>query len=239
MVSLVREQAERHPGYGYRRITVIIRRENLLVNPKRVHRIWKAEGLQLTRRPARKRRYGPKGTVIHKSQYPNHVWTYDFLADRTERGHMLRFLTVLDEYTRESLAIHVDRSIKSASVLHILEWLFLLRGAPDHIRSDNGPEFIAHAVQNWLRDRRCQTIYITPGSPWENPFIESFNGKFREECLNRYIFENVQESRQITEAWRIEYNQYRPHSSLGYLTPQEFALQSANVSSVKQAILSL
>ena len=152
--------------------------------------------------------------------------TYDFLEGRTERGGKLRMLTVLDEYTRECLTIHVARSISSRQVIQQLEWLFLLRGAPDYLRSDNGPEFIAYALQQWLRDRQCKTMYITPGSPWENPFIESFNGKFRAECLDRWIFLNGHEAQIVIEDWRQEYNHRRPHSSLGYLPPAAFAEQA-------------
>ena len=220
----IRDLADRHHSYGYRRITVLMRREgSKKINKKCVHRIWKAEGLQLPRRKPKKRRYGPKGEVIHKAERPNHVWSYDFLEDRTEKGNKLRILTVMDEFTRECLAILVDRSIPSAQVIHLLEWLFLVHGAPEHIRSDNGPELVAQAVQDWLAQRQCKTIYITPGSPWENPYIESFIGKLRTECLDRYLFVNVQEAQEILENWRYEYNHYRPHSSLGYLTPMEFS----------------
>jgi putative transposase len=220
----IRGLANRNKTYGYRRISALLRREgSKKINKKRVHRIWKAEGLQLTRKKPRKRRFSPKGEVIHKAERRNHVWSYDFLEDRTEKGGKLRILTVMDEFTRESLAILVGRSIPSAQVIHLLEWLFLVQGTPEHLRSDNGPELVAQAVQDWLAQCQCQTIYITPGSPWENPYIESFNGKFRAECLDRYVFANVQEAQEITENWRYEYNHYRPHSSLGYLTPVEFS----------------
>jgi len=232
----IRDLADRHKIYGYRRITALLRREgSRIINEKRVHRIWKAEGLQLTRRKPRKRRFGPQGEVIHKAERRNHVWSYDFLEDRTEKGDKLRFLTVMDEFTRESLAILVGRSISSTQVIDLLEWLFLVHGAPEHIRSDNGPELVAQAVQGWLAQRQCQTIYITPGSPWENPYIESFNGKFRAECLDRYVFVNVQEAQEIAENWRYEYNHYRPHSSLGYLTPVEFAGRNLKISIKKGA----
>ncbi len=220
----IRDLVNRNKTYGYRRITALLRREgSKKINKKRVHRIWKDEELQLTRRKRRKRRYGPKGEVIHKAERRNHVWSYDFVEDRTEQGNKLRILAVMDEFTRESLAILVDRSIASVQVINLLEWLFLVRGAPEYIRSDNGPEFVAQAVQEWLAQRQCNTIYITPGSPWENPYIESFIGKLREECLDRYSFVNVQEAQEILENWRQEYNHYRPHSSLGYLTPTEYA----------------
>jgi len=221
----VRKLANRHPGYGYRRIIAVLRREGSQVNHKRVQRIWKAEGLQLPRRKPRKRRYGPKGEVIHKAQYRNHVWSYDFLEDRTQNGRRLRILAVIDEFTRECLALLVDRAITSEKVVGLLDWLFLAYGAPQHLRSDNGPEFVARKVQDWLAERNCQTLYITPGSPWENAYIESFIGKFRKECLDRYLFFNLRETQTIIEDWRDEYNYYRPHSALGYMAPAAFAAQ--------------
>lgn len=223
LVTKIRRLVTEHPAYGYRRVTAVLRREGLSVNEKRVHRIWKAEGLQVPRRRPRKRRRGPPGEVIRRAERPNHVWTYDFVEDRTERGGKLRMLTVLDEYTRESLAIRVERSIRAERVIETLEWLFLTKGVPQYIRSDNGPELVAKAVQDWLAKNGCGTIYIEPGSPWENPYIESFNGTFRRECLDRYAFASGQEAREIVAAWRQEYNEGRPHSSLGYMTPAEFA----------------
>jgi transposase InsO family protein len=221
----VRQLAHQHPGYGYRRITVILRREGSPVNHKRVQRIWQAEGLQLPRRKPRKRRCGPRGEVIHKAQYRNHVWSYDFLEEHTVRGKRLRILAVIDEFTRECLALLVDRSITSNEVVDLLDWLFLIYGKPKFLRSDNGPEMVAHKVQDWLSEQGCRTIYISPGSPWENAYIESFFGKFRKECVDRYLFYTMKEARSIIEDWRIEYNQYRPHSSLGYLPPAAFAAQ--------------
>lgn len=221
----VRQLANQHPNYGYRRITAILRREGSQVNHKRVQRIWQAEGLQLPRRKPRKRWCGPKGEVIHKAQYRNHVWSYDFLEEHTVRGKRLRILAVIDEFTRECLAFLVDRSITSNEVVDLLEWLFLVYGKPRHIRSDNGPELIAHKIQDWLAEQGCKTIYISPGSPWENAYIESFIGKFRKECVDRYLFYTLKETRSIVEDWRQEYNNYRPHSSLGYLPPSAFVAQ--------------
>ena len=226
----IRSLASRHKRFGYRRIAVLLRRKGIEANTKRVHRIWKAEGLSLPPRRPKRRRTGPKGEVIRKAEKPNHVWTYDFMEDRTERGGRLKILTVLDEYTRESLAIRVERSIDSHKVIETLEWLVAERGVPDHIRSDNGPEFIAQAVQEWLGSSGCRTLFINPGSPWENPYIESFNGKFRDECLNMEVFASGKEAQMIVEAWRKDYNAYRPHSSLGYLTPAEFADRSGSSS---------
>jgi transposase InsO family protein len=225
----VRQLANQHPNYGYRRITAILRREGSHVNHKRVQRIWQAEGLQLPRRKPKKRCCGPKGEVIHKAQHRNQVWSYDFLEEHTVRGKRLRILAVIDEFTRECLALLVDRSITSNEVVDLLEWLFLVYGKPQHIRSDNGPELIAHKVQNWLADQGCETIYISPGSPWENAYIESFIGKFRKECVDRYLFYTLEEARSIIEDWRQEYNHYRPHSSLGYLPPAAFAAQQSHL----------
>ena len=168
---------------------------------------------------------GPVGEIVNKAEYPNHVWSYDFVEDRTERGGKLRILVIIDEYTRECLAIRIAASIPASVVVEILEWLFLTRGVPKYLRSDNGPEFVAKAVCQWLEESGCQTLFITPGSPWENGYIESFIDKLRDECLNREIFRNGREAQTIVEAWRQEYNDYRPHSSLDYLTPTEFARQ--------------
>jgi putative transposase len=233
--SKIRETAEQHPTYGCPRITVLIRREGSNINHKRIHRLWKEEGLQLPRRRPRKRHLGPKGEVKQKAEYPNHVWSYDFLEDRTEKGSKLRFLTVLDEFTREALALPVQRSFTAKDVIATLEWIALQRGLPIHIRSDNGPEFVAQAVTTWIEQHHSSTIFITPGSPWENPYIESFNGKFRQECLDRYLFINVQEAQLIAEDWRHEYNCFRPHSSLDYLSPREFASRHALLGAIPSA----
>lgn len=222
-VGLIRTYAEEQPMYGYRMIAAMLKQDGHTINGKRVYRIWRQEGLQLPRRRASKRRYGDSTGKRQRATRPNEVWSYDFLASCTERGGKLRMLTILDEYTRESIAIHVAPSISSHQVIQLLEWLFLVHGAPSYLRSDNGPEFIALALQQWLRDQQCCTLYITPGSPWENPFIESFNGTLRTECLNRWSFADGREAQIIIEQWRQGYNHHRPHSSLGYLTPAAFA----------------
>ena len=219
----IHELAVRHSRYGYRRISALLRREGWKVNRKRVHRIWKAEGLSLPLRRPRRRRIGTVGEIVNRAEYPNHVWSYDFLEDRTERGGKLRILAMIDEYTRECLAIKIAPSIPASAVVEILEWLFLTRGVPKYLRSDNGPEFVAKAVCQWLEENGCQSLFIEPGSPWENGYVESFNDKLRDECLNREIFRNGKEAQSIVETWRGEYNNYRPHSSIGYLTPSEFA----------------
>ena len=224
-IALIREYAHEQPMYGYRIIAAMLKHDGYRINRKRVQRIWRQEGLQLPRRKVVKRRFGDSTGTLRRASHPNEVWTYDFLEARTERGGKLRMLTILDEYTRECLTIHVARSISSRQVIQQLEWLVLLRGAPDYLRSDNGPEFVAYALQQWLRDRHCKTMYITPGSPWENPFIESFNGTFRSDCLKRWVFTDGHEAQIIIEQWRQEYNHRRPHSSLGYLAPVAFAEQ--------------
>jgi transposase InsO family protein len=211
--------------YGYRRITVLLRREGWQVNKKRVHRLWQKEGLSLPLRRPRRRRCGPVGEIVNKAEHRNHVWSYDFLEDRTEGGRKLRILVVIDEYTRECLAIRVAPSMSALGVIDVLEWLFMVHGVPKYLRSDNGPEFVAKAVRQWLEGTGCQTLFIEPGSPWENGYVESFIDKLRDECLNREIFRNGKEAQEIIEAWRQEYNNYRPHSSLGYLTPTEYAKQ--------------
>jgi transposase InsO family protein len=219
----IEKLSQEHDAYGYRMVTAVLRRSGWRVNHKRVHRIWKEEKLQQPRKTKKKRAVGPKGEVPNKATHPNHVWSYDFVEDRTEFGVKIRVLNIEDEYTRESLFQRAERSIPSTKVLDTLEWLFLIHGAPEHIRSDNGPEFIARKVQAWLEKQGCQTLYINPGSPWENGYIESLNATFRRECLDRHLFRNLKEAQDIIEKWRVEYNEKRPHSSLGYMTPKEFA----------------
>ena len=207
---------------GYRMIHALLRREGFAVNRKRVHRIWKEERLQVPRK-RRKRRRGPKGDVVRRALYRNHVWSWDFVEDSTERGERLRFLTMVDEYTRESLALEVGRSLGAEEALAVMDWLLPARGAPCYLRSDNGPEFVASEVRRWLAEKRVKTIYIEPGSPWENAYIESFNGTFRDECLNMNVFGSAEEAGRIVESRRKDYNGSRPHSSLGYMTPLEFS----------------
>ncbi len=214
-----------HKRYGYRMITAKLRQDGWVVNHKRVQRIWQKEGLQVPYRRKFKKAMGSSANScsVKKAEYPNHVWTYDFVSDQTEDGRKLRLLTVLDEFTRESPAIEVARSMPAGDVISVLDYLFMIRGVPKLIRSDNGPEFIAHSITRWLYDQGVETIHIAPGSPWENGYIESFNGKFRDEVLNRELFYSVKEAKVIVEDWRMEYNHHRPHSSLGYKTPAEFA----------------
>lgn len=223
LLDRIKELSRRHKRYGYRRVTELLCREGPIVNHKRVYRLWNAEGLALPRKRPKRRRAGETAEMVNKAAYKNHVWAYDFVEDRTDKGNKLRMLNIVDEYTRECLAIRVERSIDSLKVIDTLNWLFLTRAVPGHIRSDNGPEFIAKALKAWLAEAGCKAIYITPGSPWENSYVESFNGKFRDECLNREVFHNAAEARRVVENWRREYNEFRPHSSLGYMTPSEFS----------------
>lgn len=224
----IKELSRKQKRYGARRIHALLVREGVNVNYKRVHRIWKDEGLSLPRRRPKRHRAGPVTEVVNKAVRKDHVWSYDFVEDRTVGGGRLRCLTIVDEFTRECLALPVRPSFNARNVIETLEWLFLVRGVPEYLRSDNGPEFIAHAVQEWLKEKGVKTLFINPGSPWENPYIESFNGKFRDECLNRELFQSCEEARIMIESWRVEYNEYRPHSSLGYMTPSEFAAHVAS-----------
>lgn len=214
--------AGKHKRYGSPRAYALLRRAGTIVNHKRVERVWKEQGFSLPRRKKRKR-CKKKQNIPMRAEYPNHVWTYDFVHDVTDDGRKLKFLTVLDEFTRKSLKIEADRRIPATSVVAVLQQLFLLHGAPQYVRSDNGPEFIAGVTQAWLKAHNVQTRYIDPGSPWQNAYGESFNDKLRSEWLNMEIFYNVAEAKILTEQWRLRYNNERPHSSLGYLTPREFA----------------
>lgn len=214
----------KHPRYGCRQVTRLIRRSGWLVNRKRVHRLWKQEGLRVPSRQRKKRRlgHGENGIVRRKAERPNHVWSYDFVWDQTEDGRMLKMLPVMDEFSRRCLTIEVARSITATHVVRMLERLFEKYGEPEFIRSDNGPEFIAKTVQVWLATRGAKTLYITPGSPWENGYSESFNSRLRDELLDRELFTSEAEARALLEEHRREYNEHRPHSSLGGKTPVEF-----------------
>ena len=213
--------ATRYGRYGYRRITALLKNDGWSVNHKRVERIWRREGLKVPKKqPKRERLWLNDGSCIRKRpKYRNHVWAYDFVMDRTHNGKRFRMLTVIDEYTRECLAIKVERKLNSTDVLDTLLDLFILYGMPDHIRSDNGSEFTAELVRRWLKKLKVKTLFIEPGSPWENGYNESFNGKLRDELLNGEIFYTLKEAQVLIEQWRKEYNTIRPHSSLGYKPP--------------------
>jgi putative transposase len=199
----------------------MLREEGWKVNHKRVERIWREEGLKVPKRqPKRRRLWFNNGSCIRlRPEYRNHVWSYDFLAERTSDGKAIRMLNIIDEYTKECLAIKVGRKITSSDVIDTLADLFIERGSPKFIRSDNGPEFVAELLRRWLKELGVQTAYIEPGSPWENGYIESFNGKFRDELLNGEIIDTITEAQVITEQWRMYYNAIRPHSSLKYRPP--------------------
>jgi len=214
--------ANKHKHYGYRRACASLRRQGETVNHKRVHRLWKQAALQ---RPVRRRRprCKPKGQVPLEALYPNHVWPYDLMEDATADGRKLRLLTIVDEFTRNNIAIEVGRRMPSAKVIDVLGQLFAQHGTPDYLRSDNGSEFTAKAIKQWLGKCGIQTYYIDPASPWQNAYGESFNGKLRDECLNMELFATVREARHIVRRWQNYYNNERLHSSLGYLTPNEYS----------------
>jgi putative transposase len=222
--------------YGYRRVTALLRNDGWRVNHKRVERIWRQEGLKVPRRqPKRRRLWLNDGSCIRlRPERKNHVWSYDFVADRTSDGRPMRVLNIMDEYSRECLRIHINRQLKAADVIYELSELFIERGVPDYLRSDNGSEFTADLLRGWLQRLGVKTLFIEPGSPWENGYIESFNGKLRDELLNGEIFDTILEARVVTETWRKHYNTIRPHSSLGYRAPAPEAYiprQAANASS--------
>jgi putative transposase len=210
--------AVQYGRYGYRRITALLREAGWLVNTKRVERIWRREGLKVPQKqPKRGRLWLNDGSCIRlRPEYPNHVWSYDFVEDRTHDGRKFRMLNVIDQFTRECLAIRVNRKLKAVDVLSDL---FILRGIPGHVRSDNGPEFVAKAVREWITTVGARTAYIEPGSPWENGYCESFNSKLRDELLKGEIFYTLKEAQIVIESWRRHYNTVRPHSSLGYKPP--------------------
>lgn len=221
LTAAIVELATKYGRYGYRRITALLKCAGWRVNSKRVERIWRQEGLKVpSKQPRRERLWLNDGSCIRlRPEHPNHVWAYDFVTDRTTEGRAFRMLTVVDEYTRECLAIVVNRKLDSTHVLETLGELFVSRGPPEHIRSDNGPEFCAQAVKNWLGRLQVKTLFIEPGSPWENGYVESFNGKLRDELLNGERFTTLLEAQVLIANWRQEYNHFRPHSALGYRPP--------------------
>lgn len=227
LTARIVELALHYGRYGYRRITGLLQYEGWPVGHGRVEAVWRREGLKVPKRhrPRRRLWLGDGSCVRLRPKYKDHVWAYDFVACRTHDGRPVRMLTIVDEYTRECLAIEVARKLKSEDVLAKLTELFVSRGVPEHIRSDNGSEFTAKEVRRWLSNLGVRTLYIEPGSPWENGYCESFNGKLRDEHLNGEIFDTLLEAKVLTERWRRQYNRIRPHSSLGYQPPAPVAIE--------------
>ena len=220
--------AQENPRYGYRRVWALLRREGWLVNKKRLYRLWREEGLKVSDKQ-RKRRRLLEGTsenscTRRRATHLNHVWSYDFVMDLTEDGRRLKMMPIVDEYSRECLSIEVERSITAEDVVSTLASLFRQRGEPEFIRSDNGPEFIAKAIKRWLAASGVRTLYIEPGSPWENAYSETFISRFGDELLKREVFADLLEAKVLVEDYRGHYNHHRPHSALGYQTPAEFAV---------------
>lgn len=232
LVKRVRELAIEYPRFGYRRIHALLKREGWEVNLKRIYRLWKQESLSLPKRRERKARAKPLIGIQPKADKANQVWTYDFVFDQSLSGKSLKMLTLIDEFTRECLAVEVGISIKSERVRNILEKVCADKGKPEMIRSDNGSEFIGKAVGVWLAKNGIKPLFIEPGKPWQNGKGESFNGKLRDECLSREWFSSVKEAQVVIEKWRKFYNEDRPHSSLGYLTPWEFKSKMENEKSL-------
>jgi len=232
--EVLREDIVRLAGtygrYGYRRITALLRAGGWVVNRKRVERIWREEGLKVpAKQPKRGRLYLNDGSCIRlRPCFKNHVWSYDFVSDRLHNGKRIRMLTVIDEYTRKCLAIRVGSSLKADDVVDTLSTLFITEGVPGYIRSDNGSEFTAKSTREWIGSLGVKTAYIEPGSPWENGYNESFNGKLRDELLNTEIFYSLKEAQVLIEQWRRHYNEVRPHSSLGYRPPAPKAIVAGN-----------
>ena len=229
LMTRILELVAKFPRYGYRRVTRLLRSEGWRINAKRVYRLWRAEGLKVPQKPKKKRRLGSsEGSITRrKAERMNHVWSVDFIFDRTTNGRPLKILVVVDDFTRECLALKVGRRFTADDFVMLLTDLFAIRGVPAFIRSDNGPEFVSRRVREFLSRIDVGTSYIEPGSPWQNGFVESFNSRFRDECLNLEEFSTVQEAKEIIERWRDTYNHRRPHSSLGSLTPAAFAARWA------------
>jgi len=228
----LRELVRRRPRFGYRRLTQLLRREGWPVNAKRIHRLCRQEGLKVRRKRRKRRALGQSANACHlrRAEHKDQVWCWDFVFARTTTGTTLKWLSIVDEYTRECLTLKVSRSITSENVIDTLAELFAMRGVPQAVRSDNGPEFVSHAIRDWLKRLGIQTLYIAPGSPWENGFAESFHSKLVDEFLTQEEFDTLTTAQKLTASWKDDYNHDRPHSSLGYLTPTEFAARcSASV----------
>ena len=225
IVKAMHALVRRHPRFGYRRVHALLVRGGFKINRKRVWRLWQREGFKVPQKQVKKRRLGSSenGIVRQAATHADHVWAWDFIHDRDEQGRPLKWLSIVDEFTRECLALEVGRSFKCGDVLDVLRELFVLRGVPAHIRSDNGPEFIAKAIRGFLEQARVGTLYIEPGSPWENGYAESFHGRLRDELFEAELFADLAEARSLADRWKNDYNHRRPHSSLGYRTPAAYA----------------
>lgn len=225
LVHRMVELARRQPRHGYRMITGALRAEGWRVNRKRVYRLWRREGLKVPQIRRKRRRLGTSANSCdrRRAECPNDVWAWDFVFDYTENGRQLKWLSIVDEFTRECLCLSVSRRFRSVDVFNELASLIRERGLPRHIRSDNGPEFIAKGIRDWLAELQVETLYIEPGAPWENGYAESFHSRFRDELLSMEVFDSVSAAKRLTATWREEYNHRRPHSSLGYRTPVAFA----------------
>lgn len=225
LVRRMHELAARFSRFGYRRIWALLRAERWKVSRRRIHRLWQREGLKVPPKQKRRRRRGASENSIlcKRAEHKDHVWTWDFIHDRTESGSKLKWLSIVDEFTKESVVWDVERRFGSMDVVLRLARLFRDGRVPEFIRSDNGPEFVAEAIRNWLDFVGVKTLYIAPGSPWENGYVESFHGKARDEFLNTEIFRNVLEAKVLSRRWQEHYNYERPHSALGYMTPAAFA----------------
>jgi putative transposase len=226
LTRAITQLASQYGRYGYRRITALLQDAGWNVGHDRVERIWRREGLKVPQQQKpRGRLWLADGSCVRlRPEHENHVWSYDFVSGRTHDGRTLRVLTLIDEFTRKCLALRVARRLNSYDLIETLADVMLIQGVPEHIRSDNGPEFVARKLRNWLSAVGAKTMYIEPGSPWENGYCESFNGKFKDECLNGEIFYSLKEAQVVIEKWRVQYNEVRPHSSLGYRPPAPKAI---------------
>ncbi len=226
ILEAIKNKIKKRPRYGYRRVAVELRKDKWYVNFKRVYRIWHEYDLKGYMPKRRRKRHcgcSENACNVKRAEHINHVWSYDFVTERLENGRKAKLLNILDEHTRECLTIDIGKRITAQDVIDVLRYLFLVRGEPDYIRSDNGPEFTAKKVKKWLKDMGVKTLFIEPGSPWENGYIESFNAHLRDELLDREIFLSIDELRYVVERWRMDYNHHRPHSSLGYMAPAAYA----------------
>ena len=225
LLQVIEALVRQHPRYGYRMIHALLVADGFHIGRDRVYRLWRNHGYGVKQKRVKKQRLGvsENGIMRRKAESINDVWCWDFIHDRDERGRVLRWLVIEDEFTREGLAVEARRSFKAQDVLDVLSELMLIRGVPRHIRSDNGPEFIAHAIREFLAQTGVQTLYIEPGAPWQNAYAESFNSRLRDELLSQESFADLGEAKQVSGWWQNHYNHRRPHSSLGYRTPAAFA----------------